>query len=195
DCIMLYMAKDIYTIKYFIENMDENEELTAEQRKSIQKQDIRRLNKMVDYCNTAGCLRANILRYFGEYSLLECGNCSSCNGAEKRREKREKITFAKARASLEGQQPKQDKKPSKSPAVLSTAKERELFEKLRLARLNQSRIQGVPPYVIFSDRTIIDICKRLPMTQEELLAVDGIGSTKAERYGKMIINEVKQFVK
>ncbi len=194
DCIMLYMAKDIYTVKYFIDKADENEELTPEERKLIQKQDMRRLNKMVDYCNTSGCLRANILRYFGEYSMLECGNCSSCNAAVKRREKREKITFAKAKAALGIQQPGGEKKPAKTPAALSDAKERELFEKLRLARLKQSRIQGVPPYVIFSDRTIIDICKRLPLTREELLAVDGIGNAKADKYGRLIINEVKKFV-
>lgn len=191
DCIMLYMAKDIYTIRFFIDSIDENEELTPEQKKEIRIRDFRRLNKMVEYCNTAACLRSYILHYFGEYSMRECGNCSSCRGTVKRRDKRYRLTFAKAKAALN----RQSGKPAEKRRVsgLSSERERELFEALRQMRLKQSRVQGVPPYVIFSDKTIFDICKRLPVTREELLAVDGIGAGKADRYGKLIINEVKKF--
>ncbi len=78
ECILLYTASDIRTAKYLIENGSENEELTEEQREEIQKLDLQRLDQMIGYCKTTGCLRGYILRYFGEKHREVCGNCSNC---------------------------------------------------------------------------------------------------------------------
>lgn len=192
ECIMLYMAKDIYTIKYFIDNNDDNEELSEEQKKLIRKRDIDRLNKMVEYCTTSGCLRNYILRYFGEKAYGECGSCSSCGASEKRRTKRGRLAEALERRQKIAEL---SKKPAPAVSPLSSADERALYERLKYIRLKQSKIQGVPPYVIYNDRTMLDICRRLPVTAEELLSCDGIGNAKVKRYGRLIINEVKKFRK
>lgn len=68
------------TAKYFIENASENEALDEEERQFVHEQDLRRLEEMVGYCKTSGCLRAYLLRYFGEEAPERCGNCANCVG-------------------------------------------------------------------------------------------------------------------
>ena len=53
---------------------------------------------------------------------------------------------------------------------------------------------GVPPYVIFSDRTLIDMCLKVPFNQEEMLSVSGVGENKYERYGKVFMDEIYDFL-
>lgn len=189
ECVMLYMPKDIFTVKYFIENAEENEEISPEQRRHIRKLDMMRLNRMIDYCSTSSCQRNFILKYFGEHPSAPCGKCSACDGLERQRAKRvQAVQTAVPAAKKYGA----DKTGHAVKKELAGEKERQLFENLRLMRLKQAKIQGVPPYVIFSDSTIYDICSRKPTSREALLEVAGIGSVKAEKYGKLIINEVKE---
>jgi ATP-dependent DNA helicase RecQ len=58
-----------------------------------------------------------------------------------------------------------------------------VFEALRKHRLRLSREQGVPPYVVASDRTLRELAMMRPASRRELLDVHGIGETKADRYG------------
>jgi ATP-dependent DNA helicase RecQ len=58
-----------------------------------------------------------------------------------------------------------------------------LFEALRAHRLALARTDGVPPFVIASDRTLREIAELRPRTLDELTGVFGIGPTKAARYG------------
>lgn len=58
-----------------------------------------------------------------------------------------------------------------------------LFEALRAHRLSVARSDGVPPYVVASDRTLRELALLAPRTRSELLGVHGIGDTKADRYG------------
>ena len=70
----------------------------------------------------------------------------------------------------------------------------ELFERLRVLRLELAREAGLPPYIIFSDKTLIDMCVRLPMKKEEMLKVSGVGEVKFERYGEQFIDEIAEFL-
>ena len=67
-----------------------------------------------------------------------------------------------------------------------------LFEALREFRLAEARRQGVPPYVIASDRTLRDIARLRPATAGALELAHGIGPAKVERYGAAIVAIVKQ---
>jgi len=78
DCILMFSNGDVQTAKFLIQNSDENQELTDDERGIILSRDMDRLNKMVGYCKTGGCLRAYILAYFGETHGGSCGNCGSC---------------------------------------------------------------------------------------------------------------------
>ena len=69
-----------------------------------------------------------------------------------------------------------------------------VFEALRAHRLTLARAQGVPPYVVASDRTLREMAALLPRTESDLLAVHGIGPAKAERYGKGFLEVVGRFL-
>ena len=80
DCILLYSGGDVATARFMIEQSDENETLTPEERRRVSQRDMQRLSKMAEYCKTGGCLRAYLLRYFGEEAPARCGNCGACLG-------------------------------------------------------------------------------------------------------------------
>ncbi len=68
-----------------------------------------------------------------------------------------------------------------------------LFEKLRALRRQLAQDAGVPPFVVFSDKTLQDMASRMPTTEEEFLEVNGVGLTKLERYGEPFLNEIRVF--
>ncbi len=72
---------------------------------------------------------------------------------------------------------------------------KELFEKLRELRKKQAAILGVPPYVVFSDATLRDMCVLLPKNHEEFLQVSGVGTRKAERYGEKFLSVINEYSK
>ncbi len=78
DCILLYGPKDIRTIKYFIENPGENEELTETEKEELKERQYERLRYMTQYCTTRDCLRSFILKYFGDECSSYCGKCANC---------------------------------------------------------------------------------------------------------------------
>ena len=68
-----------------------------------------------------------------------------------------------------------------------------LFEKLRQLRKNIADEANIPPYVVFSDKTLHEICVFLPGNDEQFLMINGVGQTKLERYGKQFLDEVRTF--
>ncbi|MBO7177365.1 MAG: DNA helicase RecQ [Clostridia bacterium] len=78
DCVLLFAPGDLHTANMLIESSRENEELSEEELETILFHNRRRLDQMVGYCKTTGCLRAYILSYFGQPSGERCGNCGNC---------------------------------------------------------------------------------------------------------------------
>ena len=67
----------------------------------------------------------------------------------------------------------------------------ELFIKLRTLRLELSKKEKVPPYIIFSDKTLTDMSAKAPVTKEEMLGVSGVGEVKFKRYGEAFMEVIK----
>ena len=80
ECILLYSLGDVQTARFLIQNSHDNEELSEEQARQIQRLDLQRLDRMVAYCKTTRCLRGFLLEYFGQRQTGNCGNCSNCRG-------------------------------------------------------------------------------------------------------------------
>lgn len=78
ECILMFSAKDVSTARFLIENSSENDELTEDERHAVIEGDNRRLDRMVTYSNTSSCLRAYMLRYFGQNTEDNCCNCGNC---------------------------------------------------------------------------------------------------------------------
>lgn len=78
DCILLFGAQDIATMQYFIDTAEANPEMTPEQNAAFKQKEEERLQQMISYSKTQGCLRAFMLRYFGDQAEDRCGKCSNC---------------------------------------------------------------------------------------------------------------------
>lgn len=68
-----------------------------------------------------------------------------------------------------------------------------LFEELRIIRKDLADQGGVPPFVIFSDKSLQDMCARKPKTAEEFLEVNGVGANKLEKYGEAFLEAIRAF--
>ena len=78
ECLLLYSPGDVHTAEFLLSRSEPREDLTPEQRAVLAERDAERLRQMVFYATTTECLRAHILRYFGEEAPAYCGNCSNC---------------------------------------------------------------------------------------------------------------------
>ena len=85
-CVLMFSEGDIQTAKFLINNTSENDDLPEREREQIRQYDLRRLDKMTAYCKTTGCLRAYLLRYFGQGAPDHCDKCSSCTGTLEQRD-------------------------------------------------------------------------------------------------------------
>ncbi len=282
-CILLYSGKDVHTNKYLIEHGKEDAGLTEEQRELLKERDEERLRQMTFYSTTTRCLRAFMLRYFGEHTGSFCGNCGSCNcdydtvdvtvSAQKilscifRMKQRgipasaERVTsvlrgeetsaecaalstcgimrgtaseeiaaitahltelgyiegdpltltesadeFIKSRRTLLMKRPKPvqaesgfDAAPSRTSSAPQSlpadiADREELYEQLRELRSHTARTLGTPAYAVFSDVTLRDMCRRLPLTTSDFMQVSGIGSIKAERFSKSFGDVIRRYM-
>ncbi len=111
-----------------------------------------------------------------------------------------KLTEA-ARPVLRGEEPvllsrqrvraKAEKRP-KRPAAAAVVGDYDetLFESLRELRRELAAEQGVPAYVVFGDRTLLDMAARRPGSREEMLEVHGVGEAKLERYGEVFLERI-----
>ncbi len=67
-----------------------------------------------------------------------------------------------------------------------------LFEALRKRRLELAKAQGVAAYVVFADKTLIDMARRKPKTAADMGAVHGVGEAKLKRYGEVFLDVIRQ---
>ena len=276
QCILLYSKQDVSTNLFLIEKDKENEELDPITRHEVLEKDRDRLKQMTYYCTTTDCLRAHMLRYFGEQSPNFCGNCSNCNANSKeiditvdaqkimsciiragerfgmltiidilRGSNNEKIrnshldtltTYGimetvpkeyirqviefllvqsyiqattdgyqvlkiqpKAYAILRGQQSLHMRVLQQPDSVESSFNtsyveiDEELFQQLKALRAKIAKVQSVPAFVIFTDAALRDMCIKLPQNLKSFLEVNGVGQTKANRYGERFIKLIQAY--
>lgn len=104
------------------------------------------------------------------------------------------------RAVLHGQatvQRRVEPRPVKKAAAVpvETPEQAALFERLRQKRRELADEQGVPAFVIFSDRTLHDMARLQPQTPAEFLQVSGVGQVKLRQYGDVMIAVVAQYLR
>jgi ATP-dependent DNA helicase RecQ len=78
------------------------------------------------------------------------------------------------------------------PAFALTPEAEALFAALRAWRRGEAAAQGVPPYVIFHDKTLLDIARLRPTTPAALAGISGVGQGKLERYGAGVLKVVRE---
>ncbi len=90
-------------------------------------------------------------------------------------------------------------KPAPQPVVepVSSAAEHvdmRLFERLRALRRRLADERGVPPYVVFSDRSLRDMAARMPDSEDRMRAVHGVGDAKLDAYGTVFLGEIAAYL-
>lgn len=81
---------------------------------------------------------------------------------------------------------KKTKRVHKSKGIAGDV-DHSLFEQLRRLRLEIAKEEKVPPYIVFSDKTLAQMCIARPKSKEEMLAVSGVGEKKYEKYGERFL--------
>jgi ATP-dependent DNA helicase RecQ len=71
--------------------------------------------------------------------------------------------------------------------------DRVLFQALRQKRLEIARMQNVPPYVVFHDRTLIELAMARPASRTEMASVSGVGEAKLDRYGPAFLTVIAEY--
>lgn len=283
ECILFYSPMDVRINQFLIENGNENEALTEDEKATIRERDEERLKKMTYYCFTKNCLREYVLQYFGQYMESNCGNCSNCLTEFEEMDVTEickdivgcilesqerfglnviiatllgrkiakltanrmneskfygsrqgeseqflksimnkliidgylyltndkyaivkgnrsandiltgaaKVSLKISKESIIEEQSERNQKLKKSE--LLTSKGFELFDVLRQTRTKIARQEGIPPYIIFSDKTLTDMVMKLPFDKEEMLQVTGVGENKFEKYGQAFLDVILGF--
>jgi ATP-dependent DNA helicase RecQ len=76
---------------------------------------------------------------------------------------------------------------------LAQAEDASLFRELRKLRKQLSEDEGVPPYVVFNDATLLELAQYKPTTEAEMLNINGIGHRKLERYGALFLECIREY--
>lgn len=83
----------------------------------------------------------------------------------------------------EPEQARAPKPKRRSPMDALTSAGQELFNQLRQLRFDTAQREGLPPYVVFGDKSLVDMCLRAPRRAEDMLGIYGMGERKYEKYG------------
>ncbi|MDO4616103.1 MAG: DNA helicase RecQ [Lachnospiraceae bacterium] len=86
----------------------------------------------------------------------------------------------------------QSKKRTGGMSDLTSAGYR-LLDQLKAVRLSIAREEHVPPYIVFSDKTLVDMAVKVPTADEEMLQVSGVGAHKMLKYGGQFLNAIRDF--
>ena len=178
ECVLFFSKQDIMINKFLQQNKASAGDVASDMQKTANDQ--RKLQQMINYCETDKCLREFILSYFGDTTPCICNKCSNCVVVEDEEEE----TYVETG------------KKRKKAAQLAGLNElgAALFEKLRSVRTELAAEKSVPPYIICSDKTLKDICAKLPRDKEQLADVYGMGEQKIQNYGEAFVTAVNSFV-
>ncbi len=266
DALLFFGAGDVIKLKNFAQ-IEGNEEQT--------KILLKKLDQMVQFCETKRCRRKYLLNYFGEQASDNCGSCDVClssktlmdatliaqkflsavarlnerfgagyiidvlrgSNSEKIREEHKKLTvygigkdlskdewhhYAKELLYEDYLQQSNSEYPvlqltekskevlfksgkaflnlpqkqiiNKEPVIFQQhAYEKELFENLKRLRNKIAHEENIPPYIIFSDSSLLDLATYLPITSSDLPNISGFGTYKIERYGAAFLEMVQDY--
>lgn len=178
ECVLFFSKQDIMINKFLLQNKASAGDVASDMQKTANDQ--RKLQQMINYCETDKCLREFILSYFGDTTPCICNKCSNCVVVEDEEEE----TYVETG------------KKRKKAAQLAGLNElgAALFEKLRSVRTELAAEKSVPPYIICSDKTLKDMCAKLPRDKEQLADVYGMGEQKIQNYGEAFVMAVNSFV-
>jgi ATP-dependent DNA helicase RecQ len=185
ECILFYSWADVKARERFLSQID-NLELREEKHEATV-----RLFRVAD----AGvCRHRAIVAHFGE-EIEPCGaSCDVCAGVSVTDlvEETERVTGVAARGrSRRGRGDRTTAGPA-AGARVDRSPSHPLFQQLRMLRKRLADDQGVPAYIVFSDKVLWDMIEIRPSTLGQMLDVPGVGPAKLERYGEAFLRALSE---
>src|SRR6266851_764143 len=134
------------------------------------------LDRMVRFCDTEGCRRRNLLRYFGDPDApRSCPACDRCVG--QRAPAAEEVSVERGRRAPRAAR----------PVEVPEDMDETVLAELRALRTEIARETRVPSYVVFHDATLRELASALPHDERGFLAVKGAGPGRWQRYGERVL--------
>lgn len=174
ECALLYSFGDTRTHKYFLMKSAPKERALGEQK----------LRAVIDFAEGRGCRRGYLLSYFGQTPPSpSCGNCDICLGwrvADMRTLREETPTVVL-------------KKPASTVGAGALSQDdKAVFERLRALRKTLAQERGVPPYVIFGDKSLLQMAAERPKTREAFAQMSGVGTHKLREFADVFLELLVQ---
>jgi ATP-dependent DNA helicase RecQ len=185
DCFLFYSWADVKLHERFLDDIDDELLRRARQRATIE---------LFELVERGGCRHRAILAYFGEV-IEPCGeSCDACTGRSVTQHVDDAHDRIAAARRTHANQPRAGSagrtREERAYSVPGDATD-ELFERLRALRKRLADAQGVPAYIVFSDRVLRELAARRPADLPGMLRVPGIGPAKLERYGEAFLDAIR----
>jgi len=138
------------------------------------------LRRLIEQLVLEGYLRV------GDYQVLKLGDISGLKNPE---------ASVSIKITDEDKQPEKTAKTKKKARSVETLTSSgyKLFERLKKLRLEIAREESMPPYIIFSDKTLIDMAAKKPSSKPEMLDVSGVGENKFAKYGERFLEVIEEY--
>jgi ATP-dependent DNA helicase RecQ len=168
DCVLFFSYGDKYKHDYFIRKIEDA---------VVKDSAIEKLDKMIFYAQGSMCRRKYILNYFGEeYQKENCNSCDICL----------ELPDIASTGSKKMSSRKRVKKGLEYDSIL--------FDELRILRKEIAQEKNVPPFVIFGDVSLQEMCTYYPMNYEEFLEINGVGEQKLRDYADLFLERISYYV-
>jgi len=177
DCVLFYSWADVKLHERFLSDIDDPDVWHAKRQATV---DLFRL------VESGRCRHQAILAHFDEAMGACDTSCDVCTGRSVADAAAEALARTGGSVS---RAPRRSAGAGAAGAVLAPGDE-ELFQRLRSLRKELADRQGVPAYIVFSDKVLVEMAARRPRGASDLLDVPGVGPAKLERYGAAFLEEI-----
>src|SRR2546430_2189280 len=167
--------------------------------------EVSKLQAVQNYAYTRQCRRGFVLRYFGDPAARpSCRGCDNCLGVAAQRVARGDAPAIRKRketaaAVTERSRGRRRRAPADAPIRADLMDdtqlgdgEQRLLANLKAIRTAIAREEHVPPYIVFSDRTLAELALRRPRSLRAFEEVRGVGPMKLERYGERFLDAISK---
>ncbi|MGA2155556.1 MAG: RecQ family ATP-dependent DNA helicase [Bryobacteraceae bacterium] len=198
DCVLLWQPKDTGLLAYFIDQLQDPQE---------KERAWQRYHAVRRFVESARCRHLQICNHFGQTpKWTRCDMCDVCGNRPAWLEEPIVEAFAKKSAKKKKKRAAQSEAPrtethrepapTRAGAPIASVEppaDRALVDFLKQWRLRAAQRAAVPAYVVLSDASLEDLCRKRPSNLRELLRVFGFGERKAEQYGSEIFAALEAF--
>ncbi len=189
DCVMFYSWADVKLHERFLDNLDDE---------SVRERTRLATVALFDLVERSRCRHQALVAHFDEV-IGSCGSsCDVCTGHRTDERIAELVasqvgTARARRAAVSGTSGGTGGRTSRgSDAAMLDDDDKELFERLRVVRRELADEAGVPAYIVFGDKVLLEMVARRPGSSRELLQVPGVGEAKLERYGAAFLDVLRE---